>query len=144
MTTVTEQIAQLQESYTAGNIPEALYINLLATLKRQLGTDFRKDGITLNVPPLQATVKDKKDRQGNIIERDVQTVKGGLVTVTGSIRGKKINSLYMNAEVLLWICQNSEAISEYLGQEHMEFRRAEQTNMNEGAMTSTELFALTV
>ena len=102
---------------------------------------FRRDGINLNVPPLQATLKDKKDRKGNIIAKDVETVKGGLVTVTGTVNGSKINSLYMNVEVVQWIINNGGAIEEYLAQDHMEYRRAGQTDMADGALTASELFS---
>ena len=138
---ISEQKIELAALYKAGKVPEAMYISLLASLNAQLGTDLRIAGISMNVPPLQATLKDKKDRQGNVVAKDVKTVKGGLVTVTGSINGERINNLYMNAEVVKWIIDNSEKVTEYLGQDHMTYRRAGQTSIDAGAMTAKELYA---
>ena len=141
MQTIQQQLDEIKELYNKGVVSEALYISTRATLNASLGTDFRRDGITMNVPPLQATLKDKKDRKGNIIVKDFETVKGGLVTVTGTVNGAKINSLYMNVEVVQWIINNGGAIEEYLSQDHMEYRRAGQTDMADGALTATELFS---
>ena len=141
MQTIKEQLKELEVLYKKGVVSEQLYISTRATLNSSLGTDFRRDGITLNVPPLQATVKDKKDRKGNIVAKDVETVKGGLVTVTGTVNGSKINSLYMNVEVVQWIINNGGAIEEYLSQEHMQYRRAGQTSIEDGALTAEELYS---
>ena len=130
MQTIQQQLAEIAELYNKGIVSEALYISTRATLNASLGTDFRRDGITMNVPPLQATLKDKKDRKGNIIAK-----------VTGTVNGSKINSLYMNVEVVQWIINNGGAIEEYLSQDHMEYRRAGQTDMADGALTASELFS---
>jgi hypothetical protein len=145
--TVLAQNIQLQNAkdtvrkqYNDGLIDEATMITILAGINKQMGTDsFRRDGITVNVPQLEDTLKDKKDRHGNIVEKDKPSVKGGLITISGSLNGQKINGLYLQAEVLKWVFDNQDGIKAYLSQEGKEYRKIGQVSTEQGCRTH-ELF----
>ena len=50
----------------------------------------------------------------------------------------------LNAETMLWICRNADAIQDYMKQDHLTMRRASQTLISHGALTQSELFGETV
>ena len=148
MATVQEQKAELTILHKSGVIAEATYINLMSALNAQLGSDLRIStqgtAISLNVPPLQQVLdKPKKNRQGEVVSV-AEGVKGGLISLQGTANGRKLNSLYINAETMLWICRNAEAIQDYMKQDHLTMRRASQTQVSDGALTQAELFGETV
>tara|TARA_R110002167_G_scaffold200901_1_gene404327 strand:+ start:382 stop:834 length:453 start_codon:yes stop_codon:yes gene_type:complete len=148
MATITEQKAELTSTYKAGKISDALYVTLIAALNAQLGSDLRIStqgtAISLNVPPLQQVLeKPKKNRQGEVVSV-AEGVKGGLISLQGTANGSKLNSLYINAETMLWICRNADAIQDYMKQDHLTMRRASQTLISAGALTQAELFGETV
>ena len=148
MATITEQKAELTETYKAGKISDALYVTLVAALNAQLGSDLRIStqgtNISLNVPPLQQVIdKPKKNRQGEVVSV-AEGVKGGLISLQGTANGLKLNSLYINAETMLWICRNAKGIESYMSQDHLTFRRASQSKVSDGALTQAELFGETV
>ena len=148
MATITEQKAELTSTYKAGKISDALYVTLIAALNAQLGSDLRIStqgtAISLNVPPLQQVLdKPKKNRQGEVVSV-AEGVKGGLISLQGTANGLKLNSLYINAETMLWICRNADAIQDYMKQDHLTMRRASQTKVSDGALTQAELFGETV
>ena len=143
-TVIQDQLSVAKEAvrkqYKDGVIDEATMITILAGINKQMGTDsFRRDGITVNVPQLEDTLKDKKDRHGNIIEKDKPSVKGGLITVSGALNGQKITGLYLQADVLKWIFDNESDIKAYLSEEGKEYRKIGQTSTDQGCLTG-ELF----
>ena len=129
-----------------GKIPESVYISSLNSLQKQakslLGTDFRAEGIMLNVNPVEATVKDKNTRGGGVITGGGNKIKGGLVNLSPekNSRYTGINKLYMNVETVLWIIRNGAAITDYLQQDHMEYRKIGQTSVEEGKLTAKDVF----
>ena len=148
-TAINPQVAEVEQQIKdlkacEGSMPQGVYINALAQLQKTLasllGTDYRKDGLMLNVPQLQFALKDKHDRQGNLIASDVPTVKGGLITASGTIQGKKINKVFLNVELVEWIINNAESIKTYLSQPHMEYRIAGQVELEEGSVKGSDLF----
>ena len=146
MATITEQKAELTSTYKAGKISDALYVTLIAALNAQLGSDLRIStqgtAISLNVPPLQQVLdKPKKNRQGEVVSV-AEGVKGGLISLQGTANGLKLNSLYINAETMLWICRNADAIQDYMRQDHLTMRRASQTKVSDGALRQEELFGV--
>jgi hypothetical protein len=148
MATITEQKTELTSTYKAGKISDALYVTLIAALNAQLGSDLRIStqgtAISLNVPPLQQVLdKPKKNRQGEVVSV-AEGVKGGLISLQGTANGLKLNSLYINAETMLWICRNADAIQDYMRQDHLTMRRASQTKVSDGTLTQAELFGETV
>lgn len=148
-TTTNPQVAEIEQQIKdlkacEGSMPQGVYINTLATLQKALtallGTDYRKDGLSLNVPELQFALKDKIDRRGNLIAKDVPSVKGGLITASGTIQGRKINTVYLNVELVEWIINNADSIKSYLSQPHMEYRHAGQTDIDAGSVKGSDLF----
>ena len=69
-------------------------------------------------------------------------VKGGLISLQGTANGRKLNSLYINAETMLWICRNADAIQDYMRQDHLTMRRASQTLISDGSLQQEELFGV--
>ena len=146
MATITEQKEELTVLHKSGVIGEATYINLMSALNAQLGSDLRIStqgtAISLNVPPLQQVLdKPKKNRQGEVVSV-AEGVKGGLISLQGTAQGRKLNSLYINAETMLWICRNADSIQTYMRQDHLTLRRASQTHISEGALKQEELFGV--
>lgn len=148
-TAINPQVAEIEQQIKdlkacEGSMPQGVYINTLATLQKTraslLGTDYRKDGLLLNVPAPRYGVKDKTDRNNNVIEKDVPCVKGGLITASGTIQGRKINTVYLNVELVEWIISNADSIKTYLSQPHMEYRHAGQTDIHEGSLKGSDLF----
>jgi hypothetical protein len=130
----------VRQQYTAGLIDEATMITILAGINKQMGTDsFRRDGITVNVPALEDTVKTTYNRDRSVKEADKRTVKGGLITVSGTLNGAKINGLYLQADVLKWIFDNEADIKAYLSEDGKEFRKIGQVSTEQGCLTG-ELF----
>lgn len=147
--TINPQVAEIEQQIAdlkacQGSMPQGVYINTLTTLEKTraslLGTEYRKDGLLLNVPAPRYGVKDKTDRDNNVIERDVPCVKGGLITASGTIQGKKINKVFLNVELVEWIINNADGIKSYLSQPHMEYRHAGQTDIHEGSLKGSDLF----
>jgi len=130
----------IRKQYKAGVVDEATMIMILAGINKQMGTDsFRRDGITVNVPVLEDTLKTTYNRDRSIKEADKRTVKGGLITVSGTLNGQKINGLYLQADVLKWIFDNESDIKAYLSEEGKEYRKLGQTSTDQGCLTG-EMF----
>lgn len=146
MATITEQKAELTVLHKSGVIAEDTYINLMSALNAQLGSDLhistQGTKISLNVPPLQQVLdKPKKNRQQEIVSV-AEGVKGGLISLQGTAQGRKLNSLYINAETMLWICRNADSIQTYMRQDHLTLRRASQTLISDGCLKTEELFGV--
>jgi len=146
MQTITQQTQlenakqAVREQHSNGIIDEATMILLISGINKQMGTDsFRRDGITVNVPALEDTVKTTYNRDRSVKEADKRTVKGGLITVSGTLNGQKINGLYLQADVLKWIFDNEADIKAYLSEEGKEYRKIGQTSTDQGCLTG-ELF----
>ena len=145
MQTIQEQKAELTAAYKEvgqTKISDALYITLVSALNAQLGTEFRREGIMLNVNPVAEAVKDKKVRGGANIVGGGNKIKGGLVNLSGAVDGAVINKLYMNVQTVQWIVKHGSEILEYLAQDHMTYRKIGQTTVEEGQLTATELFGV--
>ena len=143
-TVIQDQLSVAKEAvrkqYKDGVIDEATMITILAGINKQMGTDsFRRDGITVNVPVLEDTVKTTYNRDRSVKEADKRTVKGGLITVSGTLNGQKINGLYLQADVLKWIFDNESDIKAYLSEEGKEYRKLGQTSTDQGCLTG-EMF----
>ena len=139
MTKEERQVAvdAVKAQYREGRIPEATMIQILAGISKQSGGDTLKlGGVTITVPAMKDNTKDKKDRNGNVIEYGVEKVDGGKITISGKIDGKPVQTCYVDAPLFKLIVDNLEEVLEFLSEEDKQYRKLGQTRMSQGSLSA--------